>query len=141
MWKINPIILVEDDKDDYEFFKHALKDLNIEHQLIWFENSIDAFDYLDTTEEQPFLIFSDINMHLQTGIEFKAKIDANERIRKKSIPFVFYSTAVDREVINKIYADMSIQGFFQKDGDFEKMKVTLKIIFDYWAVCKHPHYY
>lgn len=141
MWRTNPIILVEDDKDDYEFFKHALKDLKIEHKLIWFENSIDAFEYLNTTEEQPFLIFSDINMHLQTGIEFKAKIEANDRVRKKSIPFVFYSTAVDKEAINMLYTEMTIQGFFQKDGDFDKMKVTLKTIIDYWTLCKHPGYY
>jgi CheY-like chemotaxis protein len=141
MWKTNPIILVEDDKDDYEFFKHALKDLKIEHKLIWFENSIEAFEYLEKTEDQPFLIFSDINMHLQTGIEFKAKIDGNEQVRKKSIPFVFYSTAVDRDAINMLYTEMTIQGFFQKDGDFDKMKVTLKTIIDYWTLCKHPSYY
>ena len=79
--RTNPIVLVEDDKDDYELFKNALKDLHFEHRLIWFENSIEALEYLKNEDEQPFLIFSDINMHLQNGIEFKTKIDADERLR------------------------------------------------------------
>jgi response regulator RpfG family c-di-GMP phosphodiesterase len=134
----NPIILVEDDKDDYELFKNALKDLSYHHKLIWFENSIEAFDYLLKEDEQPFLIFSDINMHLQNGIEFKARIDADKQLRIKSIPFIFYSTTIDREFVNKAYKEMTIQGFFQKPGDYNEMKSTLKIIIDYWERCQHP---
>ncbi|HRG37012.1 MAG TPA: response regulator [Bacteroidia bacterium] len=84
-----PILLVEDDKDDFELFKNVLKDLDIKHKLVWFENSIDAFNYLLTEDEQPFIIFSDINMHLQTGIEFKTKIDKHEQLQKKQFPLFF----------------------------------------------------
>lgn len=138
MLRTNPIILVEDDKDDYELFKNVLKDLNFHHKLIWFENSIEAFDYLITTEEQPFLIFSDINMHLQNGIEFKSKIDSDKRLRRKSIPFIFYSTTVDKEFVNRAYTEMTIQGFFQKAGDYNEMKAIIKVIIDYWECCQHP---
>jgi response regulator RpfG family c-di-GMP phosphodiesterase len=138
MIKTSPIILVEDDKDDYELFKNVLIDLNFRHKLIWFENSIEAFDYLITTEEQPFLIFSDINMHLQNGIEFKTKIDADKRLRRKSIPFIFYSTTIDREFVNRAYTEMMIQGFFQKAGDYNEMKHIIKVIIDYWECCQHP---
>ena len=96
-----PILLVEDDKDDFELFKNVLKDLDIKHKLIWFENSIDAFNYLLSENEQPFLIFSDINMHLQNGIEFKTKIDQDDYLRKRAIPFIFYSTTSDRDSIIK----------------------------------------
>lgn len=136
--RTNPIVLVEDDKDDYELFKNALKDLHFEHRLIWFENSIEALEYLKKEEEQPFLIFSDINMHLQNGIEFKTKIDADERLRKKSIPFIFYTTTIDKEFVNKAYTELIIQGFFQKAGDYNEMKTNLKIIIDYWECCQHP---
>jgi CheY-like chemotaxis protein len=136
--RTGPIILVEDDKDDYELFKNALKDLNFEHRLIWFENSIDAFDYLTTTQDQPFLIFSDINMHLQNGIEFKLKIDGDKTLRRKSIPFIFYTTTIDRDSVNTAYTEMTIQGFFQKAGDYNEMKKNLKIIVEYWESCQHP---
>lgn len=136
--RTNPIILVEDDKDDYELFRNVLKDLNFHHKLIWFENSIEAVDYLMTTTEQPFLIFSDINMHLQNGIEFKTKIDSDPRLRRKSIPFIFYSTTVDKEFVNRAYTEMTIQGFFQKAGDYNEMKEIIKVIIDYWERCQHP---
>jgi response regulator RpfG family c-di-GMP phosphodiesterase len=138
MMRTNPILLVEDDKDDYELFKNALRDLNFDHKLIWFENSIEAFDYLLSSEEQPFLIFSDINMHLQNGIEFKLKIDADMKLRRKSIPFIFYSTTIDKEFVNKAYAEMTIQGFFQKAGDYNEMKAIIKAVIDYWEYCQHP---
>ena len=133
-----PILLVEDDKDDFELFKNVLKDLNIKHDLIWFENSIDAFNYLLKVDEQPFLIFSDINMHLQNGMEFKTKIDSNEHLRKKAIPFIFYTTTIDRDAIKTAYTEMAIQGFFQKAGDYNEMKKNLKIIIDYWESCHLP---
>jgi response regulator RpfG family c-di-GMP phosphodiesterase len=133
-----PILLIEDDKDDFELFKNVLKDLNIKHKLIWFENSIDAFNHLLIEEEKPFLIFSDINMHLQNGIEFKTKIDKHEQLRKKAIPFIFYTTTIDRDSINKAYTEMTIQGFFQKASDYNEMKKNLKIIIDYWECCQHP---
>lgn len=138
MFYRGPILLVEDDKDDFELFKNVLKDLGISHKLVWFENSIDAFNYLLTSAEQPFIIFSDINMHLQTGIEFKLKIDGDERLRKKAIPFIFYTTTIDHHSINTAYTEMTIQGFFQKAGDYNEMKKNLKIIIDYWECCQHP---
>lgn len=133
-----PILLVEDDKDDFELFKNVLKDLDIKHKLIWFENSIDAFNYLLSENEQPFLIFSDINMHLQNGIEFKTKIDQDDYLRKRAIPFIFYSTTSDRDSIIKAYTEATIQGFFQKAGDYNEMKQKLKIIIDYWECSLHP---
>ncbi|HET6226764.1 MAG TPA: response regulator [Bacteroidia bacterium] len=138
MFRKGPILLVEDDKDDFELFKNVMKDLDIKHKLVWFENSIDAFKYLLESEEQPFIIFSDINMHLQNGMEFKAKIDANEALRKKAIPFIFYTTTVDRGSIIRAYTEMTIQGFFQKASDYNDMKKNLKIIIDYWECCEHP---
>ena len=138
MFQRGPILLVEDDKDDFELFKNVLKDLDIKHKLIWFENPIEAFNYLLKQEELPFIIFSDINMHLENGIEFKTKIDNHRELRKKAIPFVFYTTTSDQESIKRAYTEMAIQGFFQKAGDYNEMKKKLKIIIDYWECCQHP---
>lgn len=109
-----PIILVEDDKDDFELFKNVLKDLNIKHDLIWFENSIDAFNYLLKVDEQPFLIFSDINMHLQNGMEFKTKIDSNEHLRKKAIPFIFIPPPLIETLSKQHTQKWQFRVFFKK---------------------------
>lgn len=137
--KSGPIIVVEDDVDDKEIFEDILRELNITNKFIWFNNCDDAWKYLKSTSEQPFIIFSDVNLPRQNGIEFKRQIDADEQLRKKSIPFIFYSTAVNQHIVNEAYTQMTVQGFFQKSSKYGEMKQNIQIIFDYWKQCKHPN--
>jgi CheY-like chemotaxis protein len=139
MAKSGPIIIVEDDQDDLEIMEIVLQDLGIPNKLIWFANAIDAFAFLKTTREQPFLIFSDINMPQQSGIEFKRDIDNDPELRHKSIPFVFYSTSISQEHVNEAYTQLTVQGFFQKADNIPVIKETLKAIIDYWKMCRHPN--
>lgn len=139
MAKAGPIVIVEDDADDKEVFEEILKELKVQNKTVWFTKCDDAFDYLKKTTEQPFLIFSDVNLPRQNGIEFKRAIDNDEQLRKKSIPFVFYSTSVAQKLVNEAYTKMTVQGFFQKANSYEEIKATIKLILDYWAICRHPN--
>jgi response regulator RpfG family c-di-GMP phosphodiesterase len=139
MAKEGPIILIEDDADDKGIFSDVLNDLQVENKLIWFNRSDDAFDYLQTTTDQPFVIFSDVNLFGQNGIELKRRIDNDHKLRKKSIPFVFYSTYVDQQMVNEAYTKMTVQGFFQKCDIYEEIKASIKLILDYWRNCRHPN--
>jgi len=139
MAKAGPIIIVDDDRDDQEVLEFVLRDLGVQNKLVWFTNATDAFAHLKTTEQQPFLIFSDINMPRQSGIEFKRDIDNDPELRKKSIPFIFYSTSVSREHVNEAYTELTVQGFFQKETSIPAIKETLKAIIDYWKHCRHPN--
>src|SRR5687767_2669951 len=98
--KEGPIIVVEDDADDRDIMEQILKELEVENKVVWFTSSKDAFAYLKTTSEQPFLIMCDVNLPGENGIEFKWRVDADRQLRKKSIPFVFYSTAVNQTSVN-----------------------------------------
>jgi response regulator RpfG family c-di-GMP phosphodiesterase len=137
--KSGPIIVVEDDIDDKEIFEAALEELSFRNKMIWFDNCDDAWKYLKTTTDSPFIIFSDVNLPRQSGTEFKKQIDADPQLRKKSIPFIFYSTSVNQDTVNEAYTKMTVQGFFQKSSKYEEMKHTIKMILDYWGVCKHPN--
>lgn len=139
MAKFGPIIIIEDDTDDKDIFEEILKDLEVTNQIIWFKRCEEAFDYLKTTTDRPFLIFSDVNLPKQNGIEFKRLVDNDEELRKKSIPFVFYSTSVAQKLVNEAYTKMTVQGFFQKASSYEEVKETIKTIIDYWQMCKHPN--
>jgi CheY-like chemotaxis protein len=134
-----PIILVDDDTDDLETFTDALRGIGKEHEVIWFKSTSECMNYLETTTESPFIIFCDINLPFQSGIEFKHEIDENPRLREKSIPFVFYSTSVDQELVLKAYTQMTVQGFFQKKSNFNEIKQTLEAIVRYWEYCCHPN--
>jgi len=139
MPKSGPIIIIEDDPDDEGIMEEIIKELNFTNKLVYFTNSTDAFDYLKTTSDQPFIIFCDVNIPDQTGIEFKRQIDEHKELKKKSIPFVFYSTSVDPSFVNEAYTQMTVQGFFKKENSYEEIKKSLSVIFDYWQLSKHPN--
>ena len=134
-----PIILVEDDKDDKDIIEEVLRELNIPNKTIWFTRCKDAFEYLKNSNEQPFVIFSDINLPGVSGMEFKKQVDEHKELRKKSIPFVFFSTAADKNTIDEAYTKMTMQGFFQKGESYDETKNIVRTILEYWKICKHPN--
>jgi CheY-like chemotaxis protein len=139
MAKSGPIIIVEDDIDDKSILEEIFNDLEIKNEFVWFKNAPDAFNFLKETASQPFLIFCDVNLPRQTGIEFKRQIDSDPELRKKSIPFVFFSTSVNQEAVNQAYTQMTVQGFFQKSSSYQEIRNNVKVILDYWFLCKHPN--
>lgn len=137
--KSGPIIIIEDDHDDKDILEEVLKELNVSNKLVWFQSNSDAFQFLKTLDEQPFLIISDVNLPGQSGIEFKKQLDEDEQLKKKSIPFIFYSTSADPKFVNDAYLNMTVQGYFKKGNSYQDIKNKLKLILEYWQVCRHPN--
>lgn len=134
-----PIIYIDDDSDDIELFCAVIKDLKIANRIIIFNNCLEAMSFLVETKEQPFLIICDVNLPFKTGIEFKAEIDANPYMRRKSIPFIFYSTSTNQRDVNDAYTQMTVQGFFPKGTNYKATLELWRTIFTYWQKCKHPN--
>ena len=139
MSKIGAIVIVEDDPDDQEVLTEALKELGIENNLVFFEKTFDAFDFLKTTTQQPFIILSDVNLPGQNGVEFKRSIDLDPQLRSKSIPFIFYSTSAEKHAVDIAFRELTVQGFFLKSPFYSELKNNLKLIIDYWKISKHPN--
>jgi CheY-like chemotaxis protein len=138
MSKKGPIILIEDDIEDQEITKESINETGITNEVICFTTCDEALTYLMNTMLQPFLILSDVNLPKMSGIDLKRSIDANEYLRKKSIPFIFYSTSADNKTVNSAY-EQSVQGYFTKDFNIAEMRNTLTLIFNYWGKCCHPN--
>jgi len=139
MNKRGPIIIIEDDIDDQEILSAIFKDLNYDHKLIFFSDSIQALEYLTNTDIEPFLVLSDINMPKLNGMELREKIHNNEDLRMKSIPYLFFSTSAEQEHVIDAYS-RSIQGFFVKPDNYNKLKSTITKIVEYWHECVSPNY-
>src|SRR5689334_8298198 len=137
MAKNGPIILIEDDTDDQYFFKEALKGVDVKNEVKIFEGR-DVIEYLMSTKDSPFIIFSDINLPGANGLQIKSAINENFYLKRKTIPFVFYTTTNDASVVEKAYR-LPIEGFFQKPTDLEQMRTRLKLILQYWEECLHPN--
>ncbi len=137
--KNGPIILVDDDEDDHHIIQFVLTELQYQNPLLTFTESEKAYEHLTShMHEQPFIILCDINMPKMNGIELKRKIDATPELRKKSIPFVYLSTAASPTTISEAY-ELNVQGFFIKPYDVRVIRTTLKLILDYWSECRHPN--
>jgi len=134
-----PIVLIEDDTDDAFTMQEALKDLDIGNEFVYFPNTILAMKFLSETKEQPFLIICDVNMPFQNGLDFKRKIDDHPELKKKCIPFIFYSTSASYQDVSKAFLQMSIQGFFKKANSYSEILDDITAIIKYWKKSKHPN--
>ena len=131
-----PIIIVDDDKDDQEIYSVAIKAVGITNDIIFFDGARQALDYLLETEDQPFIILSDINMVGMTGLEFKRLMNDDPYLSTKGIPFVFVSTNASRVSVRHAHA-LSVQGYFAKPDKMEGIQAMMRTLFEYWALCKH----
>jgi CheY-like chemotaxis protein len=138
MAKAGPILILEDDEDDQEFFSDCFEALQTKNEIIYFKKAQPALDYLRTTRDQPFIIISDINLPIMNGLEFRQLINDDEFLRKKSIPFIFYSTSASPAAVDQAY-DLTVQGFFIKDHSIENFHETMSLILKYWERCRHPN--
>ncbi len=138
MSKLGPIVIVDDDQDDWEIYEMVFQELDVKNPVRFFDLCQDAFDYLCTTAEAPFLIICDVNMPRMNGIEFRQKITGSETLRRKSIPFIFMSTTAAQGVVEEAYV-LTVQGFFEKGKTIDLTRDTLRLIVEYWSKCRHPN--
>src|SRR4051812_4932034 len=117
MNKNGPIIVIEDDADDREFLMEIFNKLNYENEIIYFEDGEAALTHLINEPIEPFLILSDINMPKLNGMELKEKIQINENLRLKCIPYLFFTTSANQQHVIDAYSK-SVQGFFVKPNSF-----------------------
>ena len=139
MNKTGPIIIIEDDLDDQEILADIFKELNYNNKLVFFGDSVQALEHLTDTDIEPFLVLSDINMPKLSGIELREKVHNNEDLRLKSIPYLFFSTSAEQSHVIDAYS-RSIQGFFIKPSNYDKLRSVIVKIVEYWQECESPNY-
>ena len=135
-----PVVIIEDDEDDQYFFEKIFDRLDYKNEIVFFRDGESALEYLNKSEIVPFLILSDINMPKINGFELREKVHTNEQLNIKCIPYLFFTTASDKKSVIEAYA-MSVQGFFVKPSNLEKLESTIRKIMEYWKECIAPNEY
>src|SRR5688572_15468720 len=128
---MGPIIIIEDDPDDQDIINLTLNELNVTHEIVFFDNPEKAFDYLSVPENEPFIIFSDINMPGMSGFELRDKIHQEPSLRMKCVPYIFLTTGGENKQVWKAYSN-NAQGFFIKPTSMEKWRALFSMIISYW---------
>ncbi|GAC1421063.1 MAG: response regulator [Flavisolibacter sp.] len=140
MNKDGPIIVIEDDRDDQEILIDVFKSLKFVNEIIFYQDGIKALEYLNKAHTKPFLILSDVNMPKMDGFELRKRIQTNEELAIKCIPFLFFTTGKNKKFVVDAYT-LSVQGYFQKPNSMAELEEVLSIIVRYWQKCSAPSEY
>ncbi len=124
--------------DEHELLAEAFKNINVLYPLKFFTSGEEFLQYLITTADNPFIIFSAVNLHKLNGLEVRSKIQSNELLKSKGIPFIFFTVKDNKKVIKDAY-DLTVQGYFIKSNTMGAVEKQLALIIDYWKQCKHPN--
>ena len=137
MNKDGPIIVIEDDADDQQVLAEIFQKLGHRNEVLYFMDGNKALEFINETNEQPFLILSDVNMPKINGFELRNKIFTNEKLHTKCIPYLFFTTSATKKAVMDAYA-LSVQGFFIKPHTMHGLENTIKTIVAYWKECVAP---
>jgi CheY-like chemotaxis protein len=135
-----PVVIVEDDSDDCEAITQAIRSLGFENEIRCFNNGRQLLEYLEGSDETPTMILCDIVMPEVDGWEAKRRINADPWLRLKAFPFIFLSSTASSTEVKQAFA-MDVNGYFEKASDAQKLRETLKSIFEYWAMSTRPVVY
>jgi CheY-like chemotaxis protein len=136
--KNGPVIVIEDDSDDQEILTEVFRKLNYPNKVLFFSDGQKALDFINDTNESPFLILSDINMPKLDGFKLREKLKTDEKLNIKCIPYLFFSTALNQKSVIDAYS-LSVQGFFIKPSSMSEIEKTIFSIMEYWRRCAAPN--
>jgi len=122
------IFLIEDDKDDQDFFTEALSEIENANLFAIANNGKEAIEKLKNSAILPDLIFMDINMPLMNGIECLISVSKNSLT--KNIPVVMLTTDTEKmELVQKLGA----KAFIKKpsNGKILREKIEQMINLDF----------
>ena len=137
--KIIDILLVEDNLDDVEITKRALKQAKVINNLHVVRDGQEAIDFLfrqgeyrDKTDlPNPGLILLDINMPRLNGVEVLKRLKENGVL--KHIPVIMLTVSKRDEDIVRSYR-YGCNSFIQKPVDFDKFVELVKELGLYWGL-------
>lgn len=119
-------LLIDDDRDDHEFFEMALRGRASELQCVCMDDCIQALKRLkDGTIAAPRLIFIDINMPRMNGIQCLAEIKAESHLR--DIPVYMYSTSAEPAIVSECMS-IGAAGFLKKEVSISDLESKISQI-------------
>ncbi|MCT7949449.1 response regulator [Ancylothrix sp. C2] len=131
------ILLVEDNLDEEELIKRALKKGNIPHEIIVMNDPVEALDYLFGTgiysgrdlRIMPKVIWLDLNLPKMDGLEVLRRLRENQRT--KLVPVVMLTASNQQEEIVKNYG-VGANSYVRKPVEFSEFALLVQQLAVYW---------
>lgn len=131
------ILMADDDMDDIDLVKKALKEAKCNVDFRYVEDGEEAIDYLSRSGRyaapelapRPDLILLDFHMPKKDGLQTLIEIRKNPQIR--AIPVVVLTTSKDRDLMFKIYS-LGGSAFITKPTVYTDMIKTMDRLCSFW---------
>ena len=129
------VLLIDDDRDDHEFFMEALQEIDSSITCTAFFDGEQALGQLKNVgSEVPDLIILDTNMPKLNGKQILAELKRIPYL--KEVPVVMYSTFFS-ERDNIELTNLGAMHYLAKPSKFEEFRSSLKEILERKMVAKH----
>jgi CheY-like chemotaxis protein len=109
--RLKTCLLVEDDREDQEFFMSTLNEISETAACYVVENGEEALNALREDKIIPHYIFTDLNMPRMNGFEFIKRLKGIEAYQH--IPVIVYSTDYSEEHIKSV-KNLGATAFYRK---------------------------
>ena len=137
------ILLVEDNPDDEELTRRALKDANIANEIVVVGSGIEALDYLSGTgayadrdlSRLPQLILLDLKLPKLSGLQVLERLRTDPRT--KLIPVVILTTSSEEEDVLASY-QLGANSYVRKPVDFDEFTEAIRHVGLYWLLINEP---
>ncbi|MBW8242717.1 response regulator [Muricauda oceani] len=117
------IFLVDDDKEDQEFFRDALSEINEAVLLSIFNSGDELLRALRQKDSKPDMIYLDLHMPILDGEECLDILRKNTDL--KSVPIVIYSTELDMDRIAQLFFK-GANRYIRKPDSFDSLVASIK---------------
>jgi CheY-like chemotaxis protein len=132
-----PLLLAEDDDDDYMLIQEALKGLLVANDVVRVTDGEQLLQYLRRTGEyteravstNPAVILLDLNMPKMDGRTALREIKSDPALRH--YPVIVLTTSKEEEDVFRSY-QTGVNAFMQKPGNFNTLVDALKSFENYW---------
>ncbi len=133
MDKNGPIIIIEESKEQFNFFIQIFQETGLINDLLYFSTFNEAKEHITAARIKPFLFFSNILKF--NGNCKQDDLDYKTIYKLFNVPCLFYSIFFSNCFVVDAYS-VPTKSYFVKPYSEEKFKEVLTTIIDYWKAEK-----
>jgi CheY-like chemotaxis protein len=133
------ILLAEDDLLDKELAINTLRSINIQNEIMHFDNGQSVIDYMSDINnvKDIGLIVLDLKMPKLTGIQVLKCLKENSLT--KYIPVVILSSSKEHKDVTECYS-LGANSYIVKPVDVFKYEESIKLLGKYWLSINHINF-
>jgi CheY-like chemotaxis protein len=129
----NPIVFVDDDKDDRLIFSECFRESGCSREFLEFESGIAFLEYLNAAspEQLPEMVLLDLNMPVMDGRQILSEIKKTKRFQQ--IPVIIFTTSnfdKDRTIAYNLGANC----FLTKPSTYHEILGITRAIATLWCL-------